>query len=63
MNVPQLISELLSERERLDEEILALEQMSVSDPKKRGRPRKRVTEIWRSQVLSDYRQRDVPTAP
>jgi len=54
MNVPQLISELLSERKRLDEEILALERGSPSGPKKR------VTEIGESRLYQTKRQRDVP---
>ena len=45
MNISQIISELLSERKRLDEAILALNQLDVPGPRKRGRPRKWVTEI------------------
>jgi DNA-binding NtrC family response regulator len=45
MDVSQIIAELLSERQRLDEAILALEKVSMSGPKKRGRPRKWVTDI------------------
>jgi hypothetical protein len=45
MDVSQIIAELLAERNRLDEAIRALERVSLSGPRKRGRPRKWVTEI------------------
>ena len=45
MNIPQMISELLSERERLDDAILALERIAQMQPRKRGRPPKSVTEM------------------
>ncbi len=38
MNLQKIITELQAERERLDEAILALERLSVSDASPRGRP-------------------------
>lgn len=38
MNLPKMISELRAEKSRLDDAIIALERLSVSQPKRRGRP-------------------------
>ncbi len=38
MNLQKMISELEAERDRLDEAILALERLSTSNAKRRGRP-------------------------
>lgn len=38
MNLPKMISELRAEKMRLDDAIIALERLSVSQPKRRGRP-------------------------
>jgi hypothetical protein len=38
MNLSKMIAELQAERDRLDEAILALERLSVSNSKRRGRP-------------------------
>ena len=38
MNLPKIIAELQGERQRLDEAIVALERLSASDKKSRGRP-------------------------
>jgi len=38
MNLPKMIAELQAERDRLDEAILALERLSVSNARRRGRP-------------------------
>ena len=54
MNVPQLISELLSERKQLDQEILALVRSNPSGPKKL------VSEISESRIYHTKRRRDVP---
>lgn len=38
MNLPKMIADLQAERDRLDEAILALERLSTSNAKRRGRP-------------------------
>jgi hypothetical protein len=38
MNLQKMISELRAEKSRLDDAILALERLSVTHPKRRGRP-------------------------
>jgi hypothetical protein len=38
MNLPKMISELRAEKSRLDDAILALERLSLTQPKRRGRP-------------------------
>ena len=38
MNLQKMIAELQAERDRLDEAILALERLSTSHSKRRGRP-------------------------
>ncbi len=38
MNLQKMIGELQAERDRLDEAILALERLSTSNSKRRGRP-------------------------
>jgi hypothetical protein len=44
MNISQIISELRSQRNNLDDAILSLERLALSVAKKRGRPPKRVAE-------------------
>jgi hypothetical protein len=43
MNLPKMIAELRAERDRLDQAILALERLSISNAKRRGRP----TAAWK----------------
>ena len=38
MNLQKMISELRAEKSRLDDAILALERLSITHPKRRGRP-------------------------
>jgi hypothetical protein len=38
MNLQKMISELRAEKSRLDDAILALERLSLTNPKRRGRP-------------------------
>jgi len=38
MNLQKMISELRAEKSRLDDAIVALERLSVTHPKRRGRP-------------------------
>jgi len=40
MNVLQMLEELRSERQRLEEAILAIERLGATGPKRRGRPPK-----------------------
>jgi hypothetical protein len=38
MNLQKMITELRAEKSRLDDAILALERLSLTNPKRRGRP-------------------------
>jgi hypothetical protein len=38
MNLQKMISELRAEKLRLDDAIVALERLSITQPKRRGRP-------------------------
>jgi hypothetical protein len=59
MKVAQMILELRSQRNHLDEAILALERLAVSGPKKRGRPPKLVTDA----AMSKFSHNGVNGAP
>jgi len=45
MNIAQMIAELCSQRDNLNEAIQSLERFAVGGPKKRGRPRKRLSDV------------------